>query len=215
MINGNLYLLCETNNKTLSYALVTRLNKLHADKIKQLKRLVNSSCNCLELLGYTVVLDSGEAHDRLKKDKLCSERDAEILHALLAHYAMAKPAERTGKLVKFRDLPGGYAYEKAFIQRVIQPVATIFGDKPEALIEAAKLLNGVALTYGDASVEIPILEIPIAYILWRTNEFPASATTLFDESASHYLPTEDLAVLAELTTIRLEQSWTILRRRKL
>lgn len=212
--------MCETNNKTLSYALVTRLNKLHADKIKQLKRLVNSSCNCLELLGYTVVLDSGDVYDQLKKDKLCSGRDTEVLHVLLAHYAMAKPAERTGKLVKFRDLPGGYAYEKAFIQRVIQPVATIFGDKPEALIEAAKLLNGVALTYGDASVEIPILEIPIleipiAYILWRTNEFPASATTLFDESASHYLPTEDLAVLAELTTIRLEQSWTILRRRKL
>jgi hypothetical protein len=62
-------------------------------------------------------------------------------------------------------------------------------------------------------VEIPVLEIPIVYILWRTSEFPASATTLFDASASHYLPTEDLAVLAELTTIRLEQSWAILRRK--
>jgi hypothetical protein len=127
---------------------------------------------------------------------------------------VAEPTERTGRLVKFRDLPGGYAYEKAFIQRVIQPVTTVFGDKPEALVEAAKLLNGVALTYGDASVEIPVLEIPIVYILWRTSEFPASATTLFDQSASHYLPTEDLAVLAELTTARLEQSWATLKKGK-
>ena len=112
--------------------------KLRADEIRQLKRLVHSGCNCLELLGYTVDLDSGDVCDRLKKDRLCSERDVEILHVLLAHYAAAEPVERTGKLMKFRDLPGGYAYEKAFIQRVIQPVATIFGDKPEALVEAAQ-----------------------------------------------------------------------------
>jgi hypothetical protein len=164
------------------------------------------------LLGYTVDLDSGDICDRLEKGRLCSEGDVEILHVLLAHYAAAEPTERTGKLVKFRDLPGGCVYEKTFIQRVIQPIATIFGDKPEALVEAAKLLNGVALTYGDSSVEIIVLEIPIVYILWKTGEFPASATAFFDESASHYLPTEDLAVLAELTTIRLEQSWTTLRK---
>jgi hypothetical protein len=35
----------------------------------------------------------------------------------------------------------------------------------------------------------------------------ASATVLFDESSSHYLPTEDLAALGGMTTIQLEQSW--------
>lgn len=188
--------------------------KLHADEIRQLKRLVHSGCNCLELLGYTVDLDSGDVCDRLEKGRLCSERDVEILRVSLAHYAAAEPVERTGKLIKFRDLPGGCAYEKAFTERVIQPVATIFGDKPEALAKAARLLGGVALTYGDASVEIPFLKVPIVYILWKTDEFPASASTLFDESASRILPTEDLAVLAELTTIRLEQSWVTLRKRK-
>lgn len=182
--------------------------KLHADEIRQLKRLVHSGCKCLELLGYTVDLDSGDVRDQLKKGRLCNERDAEVLHVLLAHYAVAEPTERTGKLVKFRDLPGGYAYEKAFTERAIQPIATVFGDKPEALVKAAKLLNGVALTYGDSSVEIPVLEISIVYILWKTDEFPASATVLFNESASHYLSTEDLAVLGEMTTIRLEQSWS-------
>jgi hypothetical protein len=193
-----------------------RERKLHRDEaiLKRLKRLVNSGCNCIELLGYIVDLDSGNVYDQLKQGKLCSEKDTENLHILFTHYCAAESAKRTGKLVKFRDLPGGCAYEKAFIQRVTQPIAAIFGDNPEALVEAAKLLNGVALTYGDASVEIPVLEIPIVYILWKTEEFPAAANTLFDESASHYLPTEDLAVLAELTTIRLEQSWATLRKRQ-
>jgi len=42
--------------------------------------------------------------------------------------------------------------------------------------------------------------------LWEKGEFPASANVLFDESASHFLPTEDLAVLAEITTSRLKEA---------
>lgn len=214
-INGNLYLLCATNKKTVLFGQMahSRMRKLNGNELSGLRRLVRSGCNCLELLGFTLDLDSGEIHDQLRNDALCSKNDVEILQVLLAHYAASKPAERTGKLGKFRDLPGGYAYEEAFVKRVIQPVATVFGDKPEGLVEAAKLLKGVFLNYGDASVEIPVLEIRIVYILWGTGEFPASATALFDDSASHYLPTEDIAVLSELATIRLEQSWDILRKR--
>ena len=103
----------------------------------------------MEFLGFAVDLGSGEVYDKLKKEKLCNERDVEVLHVLLTHFSEAERSERTGRLMKFRDLPGGHAYEKAFVQRVIQPVAKTFGDEPEALVEAAKLLNGVALTYGD------------------------------------------------------------------
>ena len=190
--------------------------RLQLDEVERLKRLVNSGLDCLEFLGYKVNINAGEVYDRLKKEKLSSEKDIEVLSILLAHYSAAEPVEKTGRLVKFRDLPGGYAYEKAFTERAIEPIAKIFGDKPEALVEAAKLLNGVALTYGDSSVEIPVLKgLTIVYIVWKSGEFPASATVLFDESASHYLPTEDLAVLAELTTIRLEQSWATLSKRKM
>ncbi len=66
------------------------------------------------------------------------------------------------------------------------------------------MLGGLALNYGDCSIQIPALEgIPIVYILWVESEFPASATVLFDQSANSYLPTEDLAVLTELTSSRL------------
>lgn len=73
------------------------------------------------------------------------------------------------------------------------------------LVETAKALGGVETKYGDLSVTIPALpKIPITYIIWKgDDELPASSMLLFDASASHYLPTEDIAVLGELTTARL------------
>ena len=102
-------------------------------------------------------------------------------------------------------MPGGHAYERAYIQRAIDPITEAFGDSsPSELIEAAKLLNGMVLDFGDVAVEIPALQrIPLLYVLWLKEEFPASLRVLYDESASRYLPTEDLAVLTELTSSRL------------
>ena len=75
-------------------------------------------------------------------------------------------------------------------------------------MEAAKLLNGFEVKYKDASMEIPALpKIPLTYIIWGgDDEIQASANILFDSSASQYLPTEDLAVLGELTTLRLRDA---------
>jgi len=80
---------------------------LQLDEIGRLKRLVSSGLDCLEFLGYAVNLYSGEVYDRLKKEKLSSEKDVKVLFILLAHYSAAEPVEKTGRLVKFRDLPGG------------------------------------------------------------------------------------------------------------
>jgi hypothetical protein len=68
-------------------------------------------------------------------------------------------------------------------------------------------LGGNARSFGEVSIEILALPpIPLVYILWGRGEFPASANVLFDKSASCFLPTEDLAVLAEITTIRLQKA---------
>ena len=45
--------------------------------------------------------------------------------------------------------------------------------------------------------------VPLTVIFWGAEEYPASANILYDHSASNYLPTEDLAVLGEITTSRL------------
>ena len=141
-----------------------------------------------------------------------SEKHIQIFAALLGHYALANPTPLSCKLVKFKDIPGGYAYEGAFVQRAIQPIAEVFGEKPEELPKAARLLDGVQRNLGDSSVEINALKgIPLTYILWKADEFPASATILYDESASNYLSTEDLAGLGELTTIRLLEAKRFLK----
>jgi hypothetical protein len=178
--------------------------RLDEDENKRLKRLADSGSGCLEFLGYVVDLESGEVSDSLRKTGDVANIEFEALQVLLSHYSRAEPVEIAGKLVRFADLPGGHAYEKAFLQRAVQPIAEAFGDDPEKLVETAKRLNGVALGYGDFSVEIPALpRIPLVIIVWRASEFPASANIFYDESASSYLPTEDLAVLGELTTTRL------------
>ena len=174
-------------------------------QIEKLKRLAAGSC--LEVLGYVVNLDSGRIVDSLRGNGDVARVEFEVLHVLLKHYANTEPVERSGKLVKFADLPGGYGYEKAFLQRAVLPVAEAFGEEPERLVESAERLRGHVLTFGDCSAEVPALpHLPLTVIVWRRGEFPATANILYDQTANNYLPTEDLAILGELTTARLIQA---------
>jgi Domain of unknown function (DUF3786) len=170
----------------------------------QLQLLAGSSGSGFGFLGYAVDLAAGEIRDSLRRTPKLRSLEFAVLQTLLVHYSRAEPGEKANKLVKFGSLPGGLAYEKAFMQRAVQPIAEAFGSKPEKLMECAKAFGGVAKAYGDSAVEIfGLPRIPLVIILWRGSEFSAEASMLFDESASRYLPTEDLAVLGELTTSRL------------
>jgi len=159
-----------------------------------------------EFLGFKLDLEKSSITDQINSKAMArlTQWHIQLLATLLSHYSQANPKPLTGNLVKFRDLPGGYAYEGAFNKRAINPIAECFGEKPQELPQAGKLLGGIQLSHGDASTEIIALKgIPLTYILWGANEFAASASILYDETASKYLPTEDLAVLGELTTGRL------------
>lgn len=150
---------------------LTRLT-LSDDELAKLERLSCSNKRRLEFLGYAVDLETGKAHDHLREAAICSEGTFQLLTILLRHYSDANPVGRIGKLVKFRDLPGGHAYEATFVQRAIKPIERTFGDKTATLVEAAKPLGGTELRYGEASVEIPALKgIPIVYILWGRTSF--------------------------------------------
>jgi len=157
-------------------------------------------------LGFTVDMQNSTIHDNIKQMDL-TEWHMQALSVLLTHYASANLALLSGKLIKFKDIPGGYAYEDAFVKRAVNPIAEVFGGNPDELVKAAKLLGGVKRGFGDASAEIAALAgIPLTYILWGAQEFAAEARILYDESASNYLPTEDLAVLGEVTSARLIQA---------
>ena len=55
---------------------------------------------------------SCEVYDKIKDVYV---GNPETLYVLLAHYSKAEPVEHVGKLLRFRDLLGGYAYEEAFL----------------------------------------------------------------------------------------------------
>jgi hypothetical protein len=180
---------------------------LSGQTLEKLRHLLKTKDGCTyDFLGFTLDLETSSLMDKVNPEAIArlTQWHIQLLATLLTHYSQAKPTSLTGNLVKYKDLPGGYAYEHAFDKRAINPIAEYFGEKSQLLSQTGKLFGGIQLDYGDASVEITALKgIPLTYILWKAEEFPASINILYDQSASNYLPTEDLAVLGEITTGRL------------
>lgn len=166
-------------------------------------------------LGFSFNLQTGEFTDDLQKGVADPEVSNPTMYhqitELLDEYSRATKKPLSGKQVKFREFPGGIAYENAFIRKSVDPVAKAFGCS-EGFLDAALLLGGRSLDIGQASVVIPAFNlVPITYILWLDDDFPASANVLFDETANNYLNAEGLANLAELTTWRLLLAQKLLR----
>jgi hypothetical protein len=117
---------------------------------------------------------------------------------LLLHYLLnADGSPPTSKWIAFRNLPGGLGYDAAFQRRASLRLVQAFGTDKEAFVRAARRLGGEPLDFGEASFlfrALPSLWLAVVLHL-ADDEFPASANVLFDAVASHYLPTEDLAVL--------------------
>ncbi len=125
---------------------------------------------------------------------------------LVLHYLINADGTRLAdSWVAFRELPGGRVYDAAFRRRANLRLAQAFGSDLDGFVAAAEALGGTRLTYGDASFLFPMFpRLRLAAVLYLADEeFPASANVLFDAAASHYLPTEDLAVLGGMLAGRL------------
>ena len=129
------------------------------------------------------------------------------------HPAAALPPDAdgvppAGTWSAYRELPDGMFYAFSFMQRAEQPVARAFAASPEGLDgfrAAARALGGDALTLGDASFRFVALpRVDVAVLVWAgDDEEPGEARVLFDASAGHYLPAEDLAGLGGQLAHRL------------
>jgi hypothetical protein len=108
-------------------------------------------------------------------------------------------------LISFAEVPGGREYLPAFRRRSVDIVLSAFGDRPEALLGAASRLGGTRANYGDVSATVNALpRVPITFVLWRGDgEVDGSANILFDATVTECLPTEDIAVLAGIVSVRL------------
>jgi hypothetical protein len=125
---------------------------------------------------------------------------------LILHYLLnANGTPPAGRWIAFRELPDARTYDPAFQGRASNRIRDTFGQDVEAFRRAAKVLDGDALEFGDASFLFRVLpRVWMAVVLYKGDEeFSASANVLFDAAAGLYLPTEDLAVLGGYLASRL------------
>jgi len=128
---------------------------------------------------------------------------------LILHYFIgAKGTAATGKLIAYKQLPGGVSYFPAFSQRAIAPLVENFGKSPELLMKAAAKLGGNEADHGDISVTVSAFpRVPIILVLWRGDEeVTPNGNVLFDANISDYLSTEDVTVLCETIIWKLVRS---------
>lgn len=124
-----------------------------------------------------------------------------VLHYLVS--ADGTPVQE--KWVAYRDLPGARYHEPAFAAEVEVPLSRgLAGRKRELQAWAENNAKAVDLPGDVAAAWYVLPRVPLLLVFNEGDEeFPASARVFFDASAPHYLPTEDLSVLAELAALRL------------
>jgi len=121
------------------------------------------------------------------------------LRILFLHYLLtADGTPVADDWIAYRHLPGAELFEGRFVNMAIRPLVQAFGQDLEGFKRAAEALGGVAMSRtGDAAFYFLALpHLPMACVLYLGDEeVSPSVNTLFDASAPHYLPTEDLSLL--------------------
>lgn len=111
------------------------------------------------------------------------------------HHADGTPP--AGRWISFRELPGGGFYHQAFQGYTGDRLIRELGDDLAGFCLAARRLGGRSEAIGSATFSFQVLpRVSLAVVYWQGDEdFVSRAQVLFDASASHYLPTDGLAVL--------------------
>lgn len=131
------------------------------------------------------------------------------LQVLLLHYLTgASGIPPNGRMISYKELPGGDIYITPFTHRAINPLVKIFGKSAQTLVAAAEKLGGKKAGLGNVSVTVPFFPlIPLTYVIWEgDDEFPASGNVLFDSTAGTHLATEDYAVMASMGVFELKKA---------
>lgn len=138
----------------------------------------------------------------LERGKECPE---ELQALLLDYLRLADGTTPSGEWLAFRELPEGQFYYRAFQGYSGDSLVRAFGNDLEGFERAAVALGGEPLALGDAAFAFRVLpRIWLAVVYWRGDEeFAPRATVLFDAAASHYLPTDGLAILGRLLCSKL------------
>jgi len=156
----------------------------------------------LPLLGRVYSIRWPELSPTAPNGEACPE---ELQILLLDYLKNGDGAPPTGRWIGFRELPDGGFYWRAFQGYSGDQLVRDLGGDVEAFHRASITLGGETLDMGDASYTFRALpQLPMAVVWWAGDEeFPAKASALFDETASHYLPTDGLAILGRMLCRKL------------
>jgi hypothetical protein len=144
----------------------------------------------------------------LERQESCQQIDLRDRILMLHYLITARGTPATGKLIGFRQVPGGIFEHASFSREVLTPLLDHFGREPERLVEAAENLGGSKAGYGDVAISIKAFpRVSVVIVLWRgDDEFAPNASMLFDSTVTDYLSTEDMTVLCERIVEKLTHS---------
>jgi len=127
---------------------------------------------------------------------------------ILAYLISAQDLPLANKLVRAEALPSGQFYFRGLHSLPTEKLESAFGQCPERLYQIAEQFDAKRCEFGDTSVELYILpRLPLTIVIWRrSDEFPARASILFDQTASAQLPLDALSVAVNLTVEALEKA---------
>jgi hypothetical protein len=121
--------------------------------------------------------------------------------AVLAYYFhTADGSSLTGRWISFAELPDGRLYNQAFQGYTGNELVKMFGLDVDSFKSACEKNGGVATPLGDAAyIFYALPRFPMVANYWCGDEdFPSTCKILFDRSASHYLPTDVIAILGSM-----------------
>jgi len=132
-----------------------------------------------------------------------------IIQLVLFHYLLtADGTQVADDWIGYRQLPATGLFEQRFYSLALRSLVSAFGQDLEGFRRAALSLGGISMSRtGDASFRFLALpNIPMACILYLGDEeMTPSVNILFDASAPHCLPTEDISFLGSYLSSALRQ----------
>jgi len=161
----------------------------------------------LALLGTRYTLGWPDLVARNPDGEVCPDH----LRVLFLDYlCMGDGSSPTGTWIGYQELPDGAFYRQAFQGYSGDRLVRELGGDVDVFRRAAEAIGGEPFEMGDAGYVFQALpNVPLAIVWWAgDDEFPASATVLFDEIAGRYLPTDGLALLGSMLCSRLRKAAT-------
>ena len=129
-----------------------------------------------------------------------------FIQTLVLYYLpTADGTHPSGKWVSFSDLPEGRVYNRAFQGYTGDELVKKFGMDLEAYKVTCVAAGGTPVDVGgDAFMFWAFPRVPILVNYWAgDDDFPSTCKLLFDDSVSHYLPTDACAILGRHLTRKI------------